>query len=119
VVQHSDWNEQVTSPESILFLKQNIDYQRIPDGNVIGNGTPGFRCPKYTDWKNILKNPDLIKIWKLAINLGNKYNGKDGRYNNEAISAGGLDFSDLSETCWILGLQDIKDAEQFFNLFSH
>jgi len=29
-----------------------------------------------------------------------------------------LDFSDLSEVCWILGLQDIKDTEHFFNLYS-
>ena len=37
---------------------------------------------------------------------------------NEAISAGGLDFSDHSEVCWILGLQDIKDTEEFFNLYA-
>ena len=118
VVQHSDWNEKVTSPEILLFVKQNADYQKIPDGNVVGNGTPGFRSPEYTGLKNILTNPVLIELWQLAIDLGNKYNGKEGRYNNEAISAGGLDFSDLSETCWILGIQDIKDTEHFFNLYS-
>ncbi|HMG91176.1 MAG TPA: hypothetical protein VK589_14020, partial [Chryseolinea sp.] len=110
VVQHSDWNEKVTSPTSLEFIKQNTDYQKIADGNVVGNGTPGFRDPKYTDWKNKIKNPRLKEIWQLAIDLGIKYNGKEGRYNNPAVSAGGLDFSDLSETCWILGLEDIKDT---------
>jgi hypothetical protein len=119
VVQHSDWNEKSTSPANLDFVKRNSDYHKIPDGNVVGNGTPGFRTPEYTHWKNKIKNPELIDIWQLAIDLSNKYNGEDGRYKNEAISAGGLDFSDLSEVCWILGLQDIKDTEQFFNLYSN
>lgn len=118
VVQHSDWNEKMTSPRCLQYIKQNTDYHKIPDGNVTGNGTPGFRSPEYTRWKNKITNPKLLDIWQLAVDLSNKYNGKEGRYNNEAISAGGLDFSDLSEVCWILGLQDIKDTEHFFNLYS-
>ncbi|HEU19217.1 MAG TPA: hypothetical protein ENO00_07565 [Deltaproteobacteria bacterium] len=117
VVQHSDWNEKVTSPESLEFVKKNAAYHKIPDGNVVGNGTPGFRSPDYTQWQSKISNPKLTDIWQLAIEISNEYNGKEGRYNNEAISAGGLDFSDLAEVCWILGLQDIKDTEQFFNLY--
>lgn len=119
VVQHADWNEQSASPEKLQFVKENADYHKIQDGNVVGNGTPGFRSPEYTGWKNHITNPKLIAIWQLAIDLSNKYNGKEGRYNNEAISAGGLDFSDLSEVCWILGLQNIKDTEEFFNLYAN
>jgi hypothetical protein len=119
IVQHSDWNEEVTSPICLDFVKTNTDYHKIPDGNVIGNGTPGFRSPEYTGWKDEMRNPELIEIWQLAIELSNRYNGKEGRYHNEAISAGGLDFSDTSEVCWILGLQDIKDSEHFFNLYSN
>jgi hypothetical protein len=119
VVQHSDWNEQVTSAESLQFIKQNTDYRKIADGNVVGNGTPGFRSSEYKDWKNKIINPKLKEIWQLAIDLGIKYNGKEGRYNNAAVAAGGLDFSDLSETCWILGIEDIKDAEHFFNLYGN
>lgn len=119
VVQHSDWNEEVTSPASLDFVKKNTAYHKIPDGNAVGNGTPGFRTPDYTNWKNKITDPKLVAIWQLAIDLGNKYNGKEGRYNNEAIAAGGLDFSDLSEVCWILGLQDIKDTAHFFNLYSN
>lgn len=119
LVQHSDWNEKSTSPESLKFVKENSDYHKILDGNAVGNGTPGFRDPGYTNWEDKIKNPKLNEIWQFTINLSNKYNGKEGRYNNEAISAGELDFSDLSEVCWILGVQDIKDTEHFFNLYSN
>ena len=118
VVQHADWNEEVTTPEKLDFVKRNADYTKIPDGNGTGNGTPGFRDPEFTNWDDKITDPELTEIWQLAIDLGNKYNGKEDRYNNEAILAGGLDFSDLAEVCWILGLQDIKDVEHFFKLFS-
>lgn len=119
VVQHADWNEEVTTPEKLLFVKQNTDYIKIPDGNGVGNGTPGFRSPEFTNWDDKITNPTLIKTWELAIDLSNRYNGKEGRYNNEAIAAGGLDFSDLSEVCWILGIQNIKDIEGFFDLYAN
>ncbi len=119
VVQHSDWNEKVTSPESLQFVKQQANYHKIPDGNAVGNGTPGFRSPGYKNWKTQLKDPHLLKIWQLAIALGNKYNGKEGRYNNQAIAKGGVDFSDVSETCWILGLENIKDTAEFFARYAN
>jgi len=119
VVQHSDWNEEVTSPASLDFVKKNTAYHKIADGNAVGNGTPGFRTPDYTNWKDKITDPKLIATWQLAIDLGNKYNGKEDRYNNEALAAGGLDFSDLSEVCWILGIADIKDTAHFFSLYSN
>ncbi len=118
VVQHSDWNEEVTAPESLAYVKQHCAYHKIPDGNAVDNGTPGFRTPGYKDWNAKVTNADLKAIWQHAVALGMQYNGKDGRYNNEAIAEGGLDFSDLSETCWILGLRDIRDTAQFFNAYS-
>ena len=118
IVQHSDWNEEVTSPASLAYVKANIDYQKIPDGNAVGNGTPGFRSPGFTNWQEKVSDPKLTKIWQLAIELSDKYNGQEGRYNNEAIAAGGLDFSDTSEVCWILGLKDIENTEDFFNRFA-
>jgi len=114
VVQHSNWNEEVTSPESLAFVKANTAYHKIADGNTEGNGTPGFNDGTYKDWSTKVTNPKLRKIWQLAIDLGNKYNGKDKRYLNESIQKGGLDFSDVSETCWILGIEEMKDIEAFF-----
>ena len=119
VVQHSDWNEKSTSPNALEFVKNNTDYHKIPDGNVVGNGTPGFNSAVYTHWKDKITNPKLLEVWELAFEISNEYNGKDGRYNNKSISQGGMDFSDLSEVCWILGLNDIKDTEEFFNLYSN
>ncbi|MFB6318132.1 hypothetical protein [Saccharicrinis sp. FJH54] len=117
VVQHSDWNEKSTSPESLAFVKKNCDYMKIPDGNTVGNGSPGFRDGDYTDWKQDISNKTQANVWQLASDISTKYNGKDERYNNSAIANGGLDFSDLSEVCWIFGLEDIKDARQFFRLY--
>ena len=118
IVQHSDWNEEVTSPGSLAYVRQFADYQKIPDGNATGNGTPGFRSDTVIKWKDLIKDPELLSIWELAINLGNQYNGVDGRYLNTSVAAGGLDFSDLSETCWILGLADLADAVAFFDRFA-
>jgi hypothetical protein len=117
VIQHSDWNESVTSPLALQFVKNNSDYNKIPDGNGLGNGSPGFKDSNFTYWDKLISDPELLNIWQLAIVLSNQYNGKEGRYLNEAIASGGLDFSDLSEICWILGLEDITDIDDFFSRF--
>ena len=118
VIQHSNWNEKHTSKESLQFVKENADYQKIPDGNILGNGTPGFSDPQNAYWTDEITNTKLIEIWQLATHLSNKYNGKEGRYDNKAISSGGIDFSDFSEICWILRIQNINDAQQFFKAYS-
>jgi len=117
IVQHSSWNEDVTSPDNLQFVKTTVDYHKISDGNAVGNGTPGFRSPEFNNWKSKVKDPRLLEIWNLATGLGNKYNGVDGRYNNGAITKGGLDFSDLSEVCWIFEIEDIVDTTEFFDLY--
>lgn len=114
VVQHSDWNEKVTTPESLDFVKANADYIKIPDGNAKENGTPGFRSDKPVKWKSRISDPNIKNVWQMAIDLGTRYNGADGRYNNEAIAGGGLDFSDFSEVWWIFGLPEMSDATDFF-----
>lgn len=118
IVQHSDWNEEVTSAASLDYVRNFSHYQKIPDGNTVGNGTPGFRADKYIELKDLIKDSKLLNIWMLAIELGNRYNGKDGRYLNASVAAGGLDFSDVSETCWILGIADIADSAEFLNRFA-
>lgn len=117
VVQHADWNESVTTPEDLAFLKTTASYHRIPDGNTVGNGTPGFRSPEPVDWRSRVRDADLVAVWETAIDIADTYNGADGRYLNEAIQAGGLDFSDVSEACWIFGFDHLADAEAFFEEF--
>ncbi len=117
IVQHSDWNEEVTTPESLQYAMNTIQYHKIPDGNATGNGTPGFRSEAPISWQSYITDESLVNIWTLAIDLGNQYNGKQGRYNNAAVEKGGLDFSDTCEIMYILGYSDLKDANAFFEKF--
>jgi len=114
IVQHSDWNERVTSPESLAYVREHTDYRKIPDGNAEGNGTPGFRKDQAIAWREQLSDPELVALWESAQAIANRYNGASGRYLNKSIAAGGLDFSDVSETCWIFGLEGLEDAKAFF-----
>ena len=119
VVQHSDWNESSTSEVDLAFVKANASYHKIPDGNEIGNGSPGFKTDTAADWKHFNIQPELLNIWEMAFEIANRYNGKDGRYLNASIASGGMDFSDVSETCWIFGFNHLLNAKQFFNEFLH
>ena len=119
IVQHSNWNEEVTAPDLLEYVKNTVTYHKIPDGNAVGNGTPGFRSDKKIKWPRYLKHSDHLKeVWEMATSIGNQYNGKEGRYLNASIAAGGLDFSDLSEICFILGLDAIVDGDAFFEMIS-
>lgn len=113
IVQHSDWNEETTTPSSLSYVKSNAHYQKIPDGNAKGNGTPGFRADDNITLELFL-NAKMLPIWQLAIALANTYNGEEGRYLNTSMKAGGLDFSDFSEVCWILGISEFKDQTDYF-----
>ncbi|MBC8205645.1 MAG: hypothetical protein ISR85_00745 [Kiritimatiellales bacterium] len=118
IVQHADWNEEVTTPDDLAFLKKTITYHKIPDGNAAGNGTPGFRSDELINWKENVGDAKLIKIWEMAIGIANTYNGIEGRYLNESIQKGGLDFSDVAESTWIFGFVNLVDANDFFSVFS-
>jgi hypothetical protein len=118
VVQHSDWNESVTAPDNLSYVKSNASYHKIPDGNVLGNGSPGLKTDKIVNWQDYITHPEIAHIWEMAIEIANKYNGKEDRYKNAEIANGGLDFSDVSETCWIFGFESLINIEQFFQEFS-
>lgn len=117
VVQHSDWNESVTSPDKLAYVRQHTSYHRIADGNLENNGTPGLKMGSDHLWASVIQDPVVGPIWLLAKDIADRYNAAEGRYNNEAIGAGGMDFSDVSETCWIFGFGGLSDAHAFFNEF--
>lgn len=119
VIQHSDWNENSTNTENIKIVKENCKYTKIPDGNEIGNGSPGLKTTESINISNYIKDPKLLEIWKTANEIADNFNGKENRYNNLSIANGGLDFSDVSETCWIFGYNHLKDVEMFFEEFSY
>lgn len=118
VVQHSDWNESVTSSEKLEYVKSTASYHKIPDGNATGNGTPGFWSDSPEHWSRALNHEEEGELWKLAKSIGEEFNGKDGRYDNPAVSKGGIDFSDTAETCWIFGFGELFDVASFFDTFS-
>jgi len=118
VVQHADWNEEVTTAEDLDFVKSFASYQKIPDGNAPGNGSPGFRSKTAVNWQAHVSDGRLTEIWTMAVEIANQYNGADGRYLNKAIQDGGLDFSDVAETTWIFGFNDLADANDFFEEFT-
>ncbi|MDX1626148.1 MAG: hypothetical protein R3323_06510 [Wenzhouxiangellaceae bacterium] len=117
IVQHADWNEEVTTPEDLEFVKTHASYHRIASGNAVGNGTPGFRSHTPVDWQEAVRDPELRGIWAAAIEVADRYNGAEGRYLNEAIRDGGVDFSDAAETAWIFGFGDLVDVDDFFEEF--
>lgn len=118
IVQHSDWNENSATPMKLAYVKENSSYYKIPDGNVIGNGSPGFYSKEKVNWRIYISDSNLVNVWEKAIDTADKFNGKEGRHNNPAIASGGFDFSDVSETCWIFGFDKLKNAEEFFKEFS-
>lgn len=118
IVQHSDWNEEVAAPINLAYVKSNTNYHKIADGNATGNGTPGFKTDSGAEWAQATANVNTGEFWRVARSIGNQYNGEDDRYLNDAIKAGGMDFSDTSESCWIFGFQNIFDVSQFFDEFN-
>lgn len=117
VVQHSDWNEAVTTPAQLAWVKDNASYHRIPDGNEPGNGTPNFKADSGAAWARATDHEQTGAAWRLARTLANRYNGSEGRYLNTAIATGGLDFSDVVETCWIFGFEGLEDVDAYFDTF--
>lgn len=119
IYQHSNWNEKVTTPADLAYVKEMADYHKLPDGNALNNGTPGYRTPDNIDWKKYVKDKHLIQVWTLALEIGKEYDGKDGRYLNKAVSAGGLDFSDMVEVTTILGIDNAPNVESFFKQYGY
>ena len=117
IVQHSEWNQESTTPADLDYVRQHTNYQKIEDGNATGNGTPGLKTDSDKEWLRATSNTATGTYWKKARKIANKYNGVEGRYMNDAIKLGGMDFSDTSETCWIFGFSDIFDVSRFFDEF--
>lgn len=112
IVQHSDWNESVTSPEALVFVKANADYRKIPDGNALDNGSPGYRTEDGRWWTELESDADVGDVWREARQVADTYNGVG--YLNEAVAAGGFDFSDTVEAMYIFGLDRLDDTDAFF-----
>jgi len=118
VVQHSDFNENQTTPQDFSFVRANTDYIRIPDGNGIDNGSPQFNTRNGSRWSTAESIPGVGSCWTEARRVANAENfAGPGRFVNPSIAAGGFDFSDVSEATWIFGFNSLRNHDNFFNEF--
>lgn len=86
VVQHSDWNEMMTTDEALAYTKANTDYVRISDANAYLNVKGGDAAFVQAATGHSVFGP----VWRVAFAY------YDPNYR--------LDFSDTGELLHILGL---------------
>lgn len=89
VVQHSNWNENKTTPADLAYVKQQTDYIRIKDANAYLNVRGGNEAFE----KAAMSHPVFGQSWKAAF----AYYPPKQR----------LDFSDTGELMRILGLGEM------------
>ncbi len=93
VVQHSDWNEDQTTPEALRYTREHTDYIRIRDANTYLNlkgGNAAFVTAATS-------HPSFGKMWRAAF-----------AYYDPTVR---LDFSDTGELMHILGLGELGPGE--------
>ncbi|MDZ8117706.1 PKD domain-containing protein [Pontiella agarivorans] len=109
VVQHSDWNEEQTTPADLAYVKSKCDYKTINDGNGTSTArdpsapaTPSYRSTNTSFQQDAMTSQNkkakaywLEADWVIA----------DENYypSHSSISTGGVDFSDAVEVHWIFG----------------
>ncbi|MBO6768710.1 MAG: hypothetical protein JJ901_10485 [Erythrobacter sp.] len=117
VVQHSYWNESMTSDEAMQTVVYNTRYHRIQDGNFPDNGSPAFNTTENRHWQALLADPHIGPIWAEAKRLSDLHNPV-AAYVNPAVAAGGLDFSDTVEIAYIFGFDDMEGVGDFVERFA-
>lgn len=100
IVQHSDWNEDHTTPYQLRWVKEHAMYTRIDDANEYLKRTrPNF----VAEWnRRAIAHPKYGKFWKTAIDF----------YNTKTI----VDFSDTGELMHILKFPPYT-AEQLLEMY--
>ncbi|WP_281986711.1 DUF7594 domain-containing protein [Aquimarina aggregata] len=103
VVQHSKWNEDMTSPGDLNWVKSNANYKKIADGNSGGNGTPSYRSinKSFLNQAKNSKNAKAKALWIEADRVIQKHGHKP---SHSSISTGGVDYSDCVENWWIFSI---------------
>ncbi len=117
VVQHSYWNESMTSKDAMQTVVYNTRYHRIQDGNFPDNGSPAFNTTDGSHWAALLNDPLVSPVWTEAKRLSDFHNPK-AAYVNPAVAAGGLDFSDTVEIAYIFGFDDMAGVGDFVERFA-
>lgn len=119
VVQHSNWNINNTTTAKKNWIRGgNVVYVKIEDGNY-DNTSPNYKDGDNTQWLTDAMSEDNPNeyaqvYWTMANEICENWTV----YNNSAISAGGVDFSDCSENWYIFnwGTKGMT-VEDFWNTY--
>lgn len=103
IVQHSDWNERQTTASDLRYVRSHTDYRKIGDGNKSGNGTPDLNTRDGSQWPRATSDRQVGEVWTEARAAAQRWFGIN--WDNDAIKAGGFDFSDTVEVMYIFGLE--------------
>ncbi|MEM9563214.1 MAG: hypothetical protein AAGA93_11375 [Actinomycetota bacterium] len=103
VVQHSNWNENQTTPADLTYVRNNTDYLKIADGNGANNGTPQLTTSSGQYWSRVKGDADVGAVWTEADAAARR--GFDVDWNNDKIVKGGMDFSDTVEPMYVFGFE--------------
>lgn len=117
IVQHSNWNQDKTTPADLTYVKNQTDYKKIADGNSTGNGTPGFNSSSSANWNRALNHAQVGAIWQEAKRIADNAIANHQGWQNPNIRDGGMDFSDAVEDCWIFGFNSLTNINSFFDEF--
>jgi len=116
LVQHSNWNEKMTNQTKLEWVKENTNYNKIEDGNKT-NRTPNYKDAN-TTWLKQAKNSTNTfakAVWIEAAQICDEWNAS---WDNEVITGGGVDFSDVVELWWIFQLENKANTiEAFWNTY--
>ena len=118
IVQHSNWNINNTMKLKMNWIKANVVFIKIADGNTNNNGTPNYKSTD-TLWMTRAiseENPNVLArtYWTMAANICEQWTA----YNNKAIKNGGVDFSDSVELWKIFNLGSVaNDLASFWDRY--
>lgn len=116
LVQHSGWNQNQTTEVDLTYVRENTDYEKVPDGNTGGNGTPGLTILTGDQWGRATADPQVGAVWVEARAAAERGFGIE--WDNDRIKGGGMDFSDTVEVMWVFGFTDDSyGVKEFFDEF--
>jgi len=112
VVQHSNWNYDMTDDDKAANMEAKSDYIKIADGNY-DNWTPNYKTYDTGYLPQALNSPNLHAraLWTESKRVTDQIS-EDG-----PVSNGGVDYSDTVEVWYILEIQNGFTIAEFWDRF--
>ena len=123
VVQHSQWNEDKSTPDDLIYVKEKANYQQIDDGNARirtgpdrGPDTPQYLSEntEFLEQAKTTANEKARQLWAEADRI---CDALTYRPDYSRISTGGIDFSDCVENMWIFDITGVDTVDAFWQRF--